>query len=205
MENFSSVYVFCSDVRAPAIARKFQQVYPLPDWLPLVCAPAIPACYATVYCALVEKGQLKNGEVLLVLAAAGGVGLAACQMGKALGATVIAVASTKEKLDICRMEGGADYLINYHEDQNWEKTVNQITKKMGKAWEGADVIIDPVGNPTQTLKCIARNGRLIVVGFAGRGAIPETDRIKAAQLPPLPTMQMNRLMLKNIEVKGIAW
>jgi len=167
----------------------------LPDWLPMICAPAIPACYATTYCCLVEKARLKKGEVLLVLAAAGGVGLAACQLGKALGATVIAVASSKEKLDICRMEGGADYLVNYTEDKDWEKTVNGITKKMGKAWEGADglfrawrgfvgtflmslvvfaVIIDPVGEPNRILKCIARNGRL--VDHAGSfGRLPSID------------------------------
>lgn len=119
----------------------------------------------TSYAALVFRAAIQPGEFLLIHACAGGVGLAALQIGKALGAIVIATASTTEKLEVCKRYG-ADYLINYNEKEGgngvWQKKVLEITK--GK---GVDVIYDPVGMIIPSLKCIAWNGRAIVVGFAG--------------------------------------
>lgn len=96
----------------------------------------------------------------LVHAAAGGVGLCAVQIAKALGAKVIATAGSEEKLKVCKEKGGADYTINYT-DKNWPTKVKEIT-----GGKGVDVIYDPVGMILPSLKCIAWNGRAVVVGFA---------------------------------------
>jgi NADPH2:quinone reductase len=121
----------------------------------------------------------------LVHAAAGGVGIAAVQIGKALGARVIATAGGAEKLDVAR-KAGADVVIDYRED-DFVEAVKQATDG-----RGADVIYDSVGGDVfdRSLKCIAWNGRLLVIGFAG-GRIPE---VKA-----------NRILLKNIAVVGLHW
>jgi NADPH2:quinone reductase len=139
--------------------------------------------YQTSYFGLVHRARLQPGEVLLVHGGAGGVGLAAIQIGKAMGATVIATASNTEKLDICR-QSGAHHAINYQKE-DFVKAVTEITQ--GK---GADVIFDPVGGEVfdRSSKCIAWEGRLIVIGFAS-GRIPE--------------ISANRILLKNISVKGL--
>jgi NADPH2:quinone reductase len=146
---------------------------------------AIPIIYPTSYAALVFRANLQAGETLLVHAAVGGVGSAALQIGKALGARVIATVGGAEKAQIARSLG-ADEVVDYRVD-DFIARVGEIT-----GGSGADVIYDPVGGDVfdQSLKCIAWNGRLIVVGFAS-GRIPE---VKA-----------NRILLKNIAVTGIHW
>ncbi len=148
-------------------------------------AAAIPIVYPTSYAALVLRARLLAGETLLVHAAAGGVGLAAVQIGKALGARVIATAGGEDKLEVAR-NAGADLAIDYKRE-DWVSAVMDATDG-----RGADVIYDPVGGDIfdGSLKCIAWNGRLLVIGFAG-GRIPE---VKA-----------NRILLKNISVVGVHW
>lgn len=145
-------------------------------------ASAFVINYLTSYFGLAHKGRLQAGETLLVLGAAGGVGTAAIQIGKALGAEVIAAAGSAEKLEICR-RCGADHAINYVEDD----LVSPVKDLTGG--RGADVVYDPVGSDVFDLstRCIAVDGRIVVVGFAG-GRIPE--------------IRVNRLLLKNFAVTG---
>ena len=148
-------------------------------------AAALLVVYQTAYFALVLRTGLKAGETLLVHGGAGGVGTAAIQMGKALGATVIATAGSDEKLDICR-QCGADHVINYRED-DFVSVVKKLT-----ASRGADVVFDPVGGDVfdKSTKCIAFAGRILVIGFTS-GRIPE--------------IRTNRVLLKNISIVGLNW
>jgi NADPH2:quinone reductase len=153
--------------------------------MPFEEGAAFPIVYPTSYAALVFRARMQAGETLLVHAAAGGVGLAAVQIGKALGVRVIATAGGADKLAVAR-QVGADELIDYQQEDFVER-VQALT-----AGRGADVIYDSVGGDVfdRSLKCIAWNGRLLVIGFAG-GRIPE---VKA-----------NRILLKNIAVVGLHW
>ncbi|HME73592.1 MAG TPA: NADPH:quinone oxidoreductase family protein [Myxococcota bacterium] len=146
---------------------------------------ALPIVYPTSYAALVFRAHLEPGENLLVHAAAGGVGLAAVQIGKALGARVLATAGGPEKLEVAR-KAGSDVVIDYR-DPNWVDAIKQAT-----GGRGADVIYDSVGGEItdQSLKCIAWNGRLLVIGFASG---------------PIPAIKANRILLKNISVVGLHW
>jgi NADPH:quinone reductase len=146
---------------------------------------ALPIVYPTSYAALVFRAHLMPGENLLVHAAAGGVGLAAVQIGKALGARVLATAGGPEKLEVAR-KAGSDVVIDYR-DPNWVDAVKQAT-----GGRGADVIYDSVGGEVtdQSLKCIAWNGRLLVIGFASG---------------PIPAIKANRILLKNIAIVGLHW
>jgi NADPH2:quinone reductase len=148
-------------------------------------AAAFQLIYQTSYFALVHRAALKQAEYLVVHGGAGGVGTAAIQIGKALGARVIATAGTSEKLEICR-QCGAEYLINYR-SENFVEKVNDITE--GK---GADVIYDPVGGDVfdQSTRCIAWEGRILVIGFSS-GRIPE--------------IRTNKVLLKNMSVIGLWW
>jgi NADPH:quinone reductase len=148
-------------------------------------AASFPIVYPTSYAGLVFRANLRAGENLLVHAAAGGVGIAAVQIGKALGARVIATAGGADKLEVAR-QAGADVCIDYR-SADWVEAVKQAT-----GGKGADVIYDSVGGDVfeGSLKCIAGNGRLLVIGFAS-GRIPE---VKA-----------NRILLKNISVVGLHW
>ena len=159
--------------------------HPLPAGMSFEEGAAIPIIYPTSYAALIFRANLQAGETLLVHAAAGGVGSAALQIGKALGARVIATVGGAEKAEIARGLG-ADEVIDYRAD-DFVARVNEIT-----GGSGADVIYDPVGGDVfdRSLKCIAWNGRLLVVGFAS-GRIPE--------------LKANRILLKNIAVTGIHW
>jgi NADPH2:quinone reductase len=141
--------------------------------------------YQTSYFGLVHRAQLRAGETLLVHAAAGGVGLAAVQIGRALGARVLATAGSAEKLAVAR-EHGAELAFDYSTPE-WVEHVKEAT-----GGKGADVIYDPVGGDVFDLstKCIAFEGRLLVIGFvAGR----------------IPTIQVNRILLKNFAVVGLHW
>jgi len=159
--------------------------YRLPDGMSFEAGAAFPIVYPTSYAGLVYRADLQPGEDLLVHAAAGGVGLAAVQIGKALGARVLATAGGSEKLDVAR-RAGAEVAIDYRADD----FVARVKEATGG--KGADVIYDSVGGDVfdRSLKCIAWNGRLLVIGFAS-GRIPE---VKA-----------NRILLKNIAITGLHW
>jgi NADPH2:quinone reductase len=157
----------------------------MPEGMSFEEGAALPIIYPTSYAGLVFRADLRPGETLLVHAAAGGVGLAAVQIGKALGARVIATAGGTDKLAVAR-QNGADETIDYREE-DFVARVRELT-----GGRGADVIYDSVGGDVfdRSLKCIAWNGRLLVIGFAS-GRIPE---VKA-----------NRILLKNIAVTGLHW
>ncbi len=156
-----------------------------PDTMDAVTAAGFAITYGTTYHALVQRAALKPGETLLVLGAAGGVGLAAVELGKALGARVIAAASTAEKLEVAKAHG-ADETINYSE-VSLKDAVKGLTD--GK---GADVIYDPVGGDLfdQATRSINWEGRILVVGFA------------SGRIPQYPT---NLALLKGCSVVGVFW
>lgn len=171
---------FCEYSIAPA-AKAFR----IPDAMSFEEAAAMIVIYQTSYFALTHRTQIKPGEWLLVHAGAGGVGSSAIQIGKALGARVIATAGAEEKLRFC-LSQGAVAALDYR-DASWVDQVKQIT-----AGRGADVIYDPVGGEIFELstKCLASEGRLLVIGFAG-GTIP--------------SIAANRVLLKQISVIGVYW
>ncbi|MCC7121814.1 MAG: NADPH:quinone oxidoreductase family protein [Gammaproteobacteria bacterium] len=148
-------------------------------------AAALSVTYGTSWFGLTHRAGLAAGETLLVLGAAGGVGLAAIQLGKLLDATVIACAGDARKLAVCR-DNGADHVIDYRREDLVTR-VKEITDG-----RGADVIYDPVGGDLfeQVKRCVAWGGRLVVIGFAG-GHIPQ--------------IELNRILLKNMAVVGLAW
>jgi NADPH2:quinone reductase len=158
-------------------------VLPLPDSVDLVQAAGFPVAYGTSHVALDHRAHLKSGEVLLVLGASGGVGLTAVEIGKAMGATVIAAASSAEKLEVAR-QYGADHLIDY----STESVRDRVLELTG----GADVVYDPVGGDAfmQSLRCINWEGRIIVIGFA------------AGTIQQVPS---NYILLKNCSVMGALW
>ncbi len=138
-----------------------EQLDPMPQNLSFEEGAAYRVTYITAHVSLVDKARLQPGETLVVLGAGGGVGQASVELGKALGATVIAAASSDEKLALAK-RSGADHLINYRQEQYSER-VQEITQ--GK---GADVILDPVGGAyfEESLECVGWDGRVLVVGFA---------------------------------------
>lgn len=171
---------FAEEVLADA-----RQVVPLPPGLDMAVAAAFMMTYGTSFHALKDRAQLQAGETLLVLGAAGGVGLAAIELGKKMGARVIAAASTADKLAVCR-EHGADELINY-ECEDLRERIKALTD--GK---GVDVIYDPVGGKyaEPALRSIAWKGRYLVVGFA------------AGDIPKIP---LNLALLKGCAILGVFW
>lgn len=157
----------------------------MPDSMTAVEGSTFPIVYPTAYSALRHSANIQAGEVVLIHAGAGGVGLAAIQLAKAWGGTVIATAGGPAKTAICR-EHGADYAIDYSNGQ-WVERVKEIT-----AGQGADIIVDPVGGDVTglSLKCLAWCGRLLIVGFAGG---------RIASIPA------NRLLLKSASAIGVLW
>ena len=158
---------------------------PLPAGFGSVDAAAFIMTYATSHHALLDRGQLKAGETVLVLGAAGGVGTAAIQIAKASGARVIAAASTQEKCDLCAAQG-ADATINYNKD-NFRERLKELTE--GK---GPDVIYDPVGGEyaEPAFRSIAWRGRYLVVGCAAG---------------PIPALPWNLALLKGASIVGVFW
>jgi NADPH2:quinone reductase len=154
----------------------------VPDNMGFAEAAAYPAAYLTAYVALVRRANLQPGETLLVHGASGGVGMAAVDVGKLLGATVIATSASDAKLDKV-IEHGADYAINV--TQGFRDKVKTLT-----AGRGADVIFDPVGGDVfdESVRCIAFDGRLLVVGFTS-GRIPE--------------VKVNMPLIKGFSVVGV--
>ncbi len=152
---------------AEEVSVEADRLQAIPDSIDFAGAAGLTSTYGTSYYALADRGQLKAGETLLVLGASGGVGLAAVEIGKAMGAKVIACASSEEKLAVCR-EHGADETINYT-TEDMRARVKAITK--GK---GIDVVYDPVGGDYSelALRDMAWGGRFLVVGFAA-GDIPK--------------------------------
>lgn len=152
---------------AEQVRVKAEGLRKIPDSMDFKSAASFAMVYTTSYHALKQRANLQPGETLLVLGASGGVGLAAVELGKLMGARVIAAASSDEKLEFVKA-AGPDELLNYGDGELKEK-VNALTNG-----RGADVIYDPVGGDLfdQSCRCIAWNGRLLVVGFAS-GRIPE--------------------------------
>lgn len=170
---------------AQQLAVPVQALMPMPADMDFDTAAAITLTYGTSHHAVVDRAGLKAGETMLVLGAAGGVGLAAIEIGKALGARVIAAASSDAKLAVCK-EHGADVLVNYSND-DWRDAVKAATD--GK---GPDVIYDPVGGvyAEPAFRSIAWRGRYLVVGFAN------------GEIPRLP---LNLALLKGASLMGVFW
>ena len=160
-------------------------VTPIPEAMDFVTAAAFPVAYGTAHFALQHRGRLAAGETLLVLGAAGGVGLAAVEVGKRMGARVIAAAGSPEKLAIAR-EHGADCAVDYRVE-NLRDRVMELT-----GGRGVDVVFDPVGGTAfeQSIRVIGWEGRILVVGFAS-GEIP---RVAA-----------NMILVKNFSVTGVVF
>lgn len=158
---------------------------PLPPNMDYVTGASFAVAYGTSHMALDHRARLQPGETLLVHGAAGGVGLTAVELGKLMGATVIATASTDEKLALAKRYG-ADHLINYRQE-SFRDRVKEITNG-----RGADVIFDPVGGKVfeDSVRCIAWEGRLIVIGFA------------SGEIANFPT---NLALVKNFSVVGLYW
>ena len=171
---------FAEEVRAESA-----RVLPIPDGMSFETAAAFGLTYATSDHALRDRGALAAGETLLVLGAAGGVGIAAIEIGKAVGARVIACASTADKLAVCRAHG-ADDTIDYATEDLRDR-IKALT-----GGRGPDVVYDPVGGPytEPALRSIAWRGRLLVVGFA------------AGDIPRIP---LNLTLLKGCSIVGVYW
>jgi NADPH2:quinone reductase len=170
---------------AEEVIAEADHLLPIPDAMDFASAAGIGLAYGTSHYALIERGELRSGETLLVLGASGGVGIAAIEIGKILGARVIACASSAEKLAVCRAHG-ADETINYASD-DLRARVKAITQ--GK---GVDVVYDPVGGPYSelALRDMAWGGRLLVVGFA------------AGDIPKIP---LNLPLIKGCSIVGVWW
>ncbi|KAI4923699.1 uncharacterized protein J4E92_007673 [Alternaria infectoria] len=161
-----------------------ERLKPVPEGWSFEDAAGVFVTAPTSYAGLVTRAGIKKGDWVLVHAAAGGVGLAAVQIAKAFGATVVATAGTSHKLDVAR-SFGADYAVSYR-DKDWPEQVKKLTPK----GRGVDIVYDPVGLIAQSMKCTAWNGRLLVIGFAA-GDIEK--------------MATNRILLKNVSVVGLHW
>jgi len=170
---------------AEEIAVNADAVVPIPHAMDFVTAAAFPVAYGTSHFALTHRGHLKPGETLLVLGAPGGVGLTAVEIGKQLGARVIAAAGSPEKLAVAR-EHGADELIDYQRESIRDR-VRDLTGGLG-----ADVVYDPVGGDAfdQALRAVNWEARMLVIGFA------------AGRIQSVPA---NLILVKNISVIGVVW
>ena len=168
---------------AEQVAVSASVVSPLPESVDYSVGAAFLLAYATTYYAFHNRADLQPAELVLVLGAAGGVGLAAVEIAKAMGAEVIAAASSQEKLEICRAHG-ADHLINYS-SSDLKTTARELSQG-----RGVDVIYDAVGGPYSepALRLIAWNGRYLVIGFA------------SGDIPKIP---LNIVLLKNCSIMGV--
>ena len=171
---------FAEEALAPA-----DRLIPIPKGMDDITASAFVMTYGTALHALKDRARIQEGETLLVLGAAGGVGIATIEVGKALGARVIAAASTEEKLALCR-EHGADATINYA-TENLRERLRAVAGD-----RGVDVVCDPVGGEYSepALRSMAWEGRFLVVGFAG------------GEIPRIP---LNLALLKGCSIVGVFW
>jgi NADPH2:quinone reductase len=170
---------------AEEVLTDASRVFPVPPVFDFKTAATFAYVFGTSYHALKDRAQLKEGETVLVLGASGGVGLAAVQLAKVMGAKVIAAASTEAKLAVCS-QYGADAVVNYTDD-NWREQIKTLTD--GK---GVDVVYDAVGGhyAEPALRSMAWNGRYLVVGFAAGG---------------IPKIPLNLPLLKGCAVVGVFW
>ncbi len=168
---------------AEVVAVPEGMAFPLPDRLSFLQGAALPMNYLTMHFGLLRRGHLREGETVLVHGAAGGVGTAAVQLAAALGARVIAVTSTAEKAEVARAAGAAETVLA----DGFRDAVKELT-----GGQGVDLVVDPVGGDrfTDSLRSLAREGRLLVIGFTA-GEIPQ--------------VKVNRLLLNNISVVGVGW
>ncbi|MDI1451531.1 NADPH:quinone oxidoreductase family protein [Polyangium sp. 6x1] len=169
---------------AEEVALGEGQVIKVPDGIDLVTASTLLVAYGTTHHALVDRAALQSGETLVVLGAAGGVGIAAIEIGKLLGARVIACASSDDKLEVCRARG-ADEVVNYSRE-------DLKARLKALAPNGVDVVYDPVGGSfaEPALRAMAWRGRYLVVGFA------------AGDIPKIP---LNLTLLKGCSIVGVFW
>jgi NADPH2:quinone reductase len=167
------------------IAAPATQLIKLPDALDFDRAAGLTVIYSTTLYGLRERGQLRPGETLVVLGASGGTGLAAIEIGKIMGARVIACASSEEKLKFARAHG-ADETVNYATDD-----LRDALKRLGGA-RGVDVVYDPVGGAyaEPAVRSLGWEGRYLVIGFA------------AGEIPKIP---LNLVLLKSCDIRGVLW
>ena len=167
------------------IAVPAKQLVKIPEKLDFERAAGLTVTYGTTLYALRERAQLKSGETLAVLGASGGVGLAAIEIGKIMGARVIACASSAEKLEFARAHG-ADETVNYASED-----LRGALKRLGGE-RGIDVVYDPVGGPyaEPAVRSLGWEGRYLVIGFA------------AGEIPKLP---LNLVLLKSCDIRGVIW
>jgi NADPH2:quinone reductase len=170
---------------AELVAVGVDNVFPIPEETDFDAAAAVLIGHATAYHALKDRAALGAGETVLVLGAAGGVGLAAVEIACLLGANVIAAASTTDKLALARSRGAANCIDYTSEDLR--SRVKELT-----GGRGADIVVDPVGGDlaAAALRCLATGGRHMVIGFAAGD---------------IPTVAFNQLLLKQISVTGVLW
>ena len=178
--SMASVGAFCEKCAANENA-----VFPMPEGLSFQEAAGVSITYFTSYYALKQRANLQPGETLLVLGVAGGVGTTAVEIGKLMGAKVIAAASSEEKLALCK-QLGADEVINYSE-VSLKDAIKELT-----GGKGVDVVYDPVGGDfsEQALRGMAWNGRFLVIGFAAG---------------PIPKVALNLALLKGCSIVGVFW
>jgi NADPH2:quinone reductase len=167
---------------AESVAVDARMAFPLPPDVSLQTASTIPLNYLTMHFALSRRGQLRDGETVLVHGAAGGLGSAACQLAAAYGAHVIAVVSTEDKAAIAKNSGAHDVVFA----DDFLRDVRRLT-----GGRGVDIVVDPVGGDrfTDSLRSLATEGRVLVLGFTGRS---------------IPIVKVNRLLLTNTTVMGVA-
>ncbi|MFC5950094.1 NADPH:quinone oxidoreductase family protein [Pseudonocardia lutea] len=174
----TSTGAFAELATAPVLS-----VFPLPDNVGFAAGACLPMNYLTMTFALITRGQLQKGETVLVHGAAGGIGTATVQLAKALGARVISVVSTEEKAEFVKSVGSDEAVLA----DGFKDAVKELT-----GGTGVDMVVDPVGGDrfTDSLRSLAPLGRLLVIGFtAGE----------------IPTVKVNRLLLNNIDVRGVGW
>lgn len=170
---------------AEKIVVSKDRVYPLPDQIDMVSAASLVYNMSTALYALKNRGRAKCGETILIIGSGGGVGLAATQLSKALGLTVISAVGDEEKMELCR-SFGADHIIKYT-SENIKDRVRDITKN-----EGVNIVLDTVGGEYAELgvRSLAFGGRYLVVGFASGG---------------IPKLPLNLVLLKGAEIMGVFW
>lgn len=170
---------------AEEVAVDAERLVPIPKGVDFASAAGFLVTYGTAHFGLKDRAELKSGETLLVLGAAGGVGIAAIEIGKVLGARVIAAAASDDKLAVCKEHGADDVIVYTREDL--KERLKQLTRG-----QGVDVVCDVVGGSYSeaALRAIAWRGRLLVVGFA------------AGEIPKIP---LNLVLLKGCAIVGVFW
>lgn len=176
---------------ATHILAEEHRLLPIPQGWSFADAAGLYVTAPTSYGGLVTRANIKAGDWVLVHAGAGGVGLSAVQIAKAFGAIVVATASTDRKRQVC-MDYGADYVVDYRQ-KDWPTKVIELCKNNrpeGNGQQGVDIVYDPVGMIEPSLKCVAWNARLLVIGFAGGN---------------IEKVALNRVLLKNVSIVGLHW